>query len=105
MCADALSRVGPGKEEEMKMSKKTILVQAQPSISLDAEVMQLDETEPKWAHGIIRYLKFGELPQDKALAKKVKLHSARHVMIGGILYRKGYTISSNASPQLKLSTS
>lgn len=90
-CADALAQVGSGTEKEINMSKRAVLVQSQPSISLETEMMQLEEAEPEWAHGIVRYLKLGELPQDGKQTKKVKLQSARYVMVGGVLYQKGYT--------------
>lgn len=92
MCADALSRVGYGTDQEIQAAKRRILIRAKPSISPEPEVMQVDETEPKWAAEIIGYLKYRELPKDKTQAQKLKLQSARYAVIGGVLYRRGYTL-------------
>ncbi len=46
-CADELARVGLGKEKEINMSKRAVLVQAQPSIFLETKVMQFEEEEPE----------------------------------------------------------
>jgi hypothetical protein len=40
----------------------------------------------------VRYLKMGELPPGKTEAQKVIRNSARYVLVGGILYRRGYSL-------------
>jgi ribonuclease HI len=45
--ADALSRIGSGTDPAVTVGGCKILVKARPTISSDAEVMQLNETEPE----------------------------------------------------------
>jgi ribonuclease HI len=90
--ADALSRIGSGTDPAVTVGGCKILVKARPAISSDAEVMQLNESEPEWGAEIVRYLKMGELPPGKREAQKVIRNSARYVLVGGILYRRGYSL-------------
>lgn len=69
--ADALSRIGTGTDPAATVGGCKIMIKARPTISLDAEVMQLNEAEPKWGAEIVRYLKMGELPLVKEEAQKV----------------------------------
>jgi hypothetical protein len=70
-----------------------MVVQTEPSIISKLEMMEVEErsTDPKWAADVVKYLRNGSLPEDKLLSCKVKIHSARYVLIGGVLYRRGYT--------------
>jgi ribonuclease HI len=52
---DALSQLGFETDQEIKAAKRRILFRAKPSISLESEVMQVDEEEPEWETGIICY--------------------------------------------------
>jgi ribonuclease HI len=90
--ADALSRIGSGTDSAVTVGGCKILVKARPAISSEAEVMQLNEAEPEWGAEIVRYLKMGELPPGKTEAQKVIRNSARYVLVGGILYRHGYSL-------------
>lgn len=49
--------------------------------------------EPKWASQIIRYLKNGELPEDKEETKKVKMRVSRYLFLSKILYKRSFTLS------------
>jgi hypothetical protein len=69
-----------------------VLIKAHPTVSSTEEVMQINEVEPEWAVEIIRYLKMGELPSTKEEAQRVIRNSARYVLVGGILYRRGYSL-------------
>lgn len=46
---------------------------------------------PKWAIEIENYLEIGKLPEMKG-ARKIKRKAAQFVKIGGVLYKKGFTI-------------
>jgi hypothetical protein len=56
-------------------------------------MMEVEErsTDPEWATDVVQYLCHGSLPEDKLLSRKVKMHSAQYVLIGGVLYQRGYT--------------
>ena len=41
---------------------------------------------------IIRYLKEGWLPEDKAEARKIQIRVARFVIIDDLLYKRGYSL-------------
>jgi hypothetical protein len=77
-------------------------VQTEPSIIPKLDMMEIEErsTDPEWATNVVQYLRSGSLPGDKLLSCKVKMHSTRYVLIGGILYQRGYT-----EPLLKCLTS
>jgi hypothetical protein len=91
--ADALSKMGSRGGPEMKNYPNEVMLQSEPSILSNKEVMNTEEesTDPEWATGIIQYLRSGRLPDDKPLSRKVKMHSARYTIIGGQIYQKGYT--------------
>jgi ribonuclease HI len=88
--ADALSRIGSGTDPAATVGGCKILFKARPTISSTGEVMQLNEAEPEWGDEVIRYLKMGELPSSKDEAQRVIRNSARYVLVGGTLYRRGY---------------
>lgn len=90
--ADALSRIGSGTDPEVTVGGCKILVKTRPTISTDAEVMQLNEAEPEWGGEIVRYLKTGELPPRRTKAQKVIRNSARYVLVEGTLYKRGYSL-------------
>jgi hypothetical protein len=56
-------------------------------------MMEIKEksTGPEWATDVVQYLRDGSLPEDKLLSRKVKMYSTQYVLIGGVLYRRGYT--------------
>jgi ribonuclease HI len=81
--ADALSRIGSGAGPAVTAGGYKTLVKACPTVSADAEVMQLNEAEPEWGTDVVRYLKTGELPPEKAEAHRVVRNSARYVLVGG----------------------
>ena len=42
---------------------------------------------------IIRYLKKGWLPEDKAKVRKMQIRAAHFILIDDVLYRQGYSLS------------
>jgi hypothetical protein len=91
--ADALSKMGSSTGPDVKTSTNEVVVQTEPTINKKLEMMEVEErsTDLEWATDVVQYLRHGSLPEDKSLSRKVKMHSARYVLIGGILYRRGYT--------------
>ncbi|XP_062170503.1 uncharacterized protein LOC133876233 [Alnus glutinosa] len=91
--ADALSKMDSGTGPVVKTSTRGVVIQTEPSILPKLDMMEIEERsdEPEWATDVIQYLRNGSLPEEKLRARKVKMHSARYVLIGGSLYRRGYT--------------
>jgi hypothetical protein len=85
--------MGSGTGPDVKTSAYGVVIQTEPSITPKLDVMETEErsTNPEWATDVIQYLRDRFLPRDKLLSRKVKMHSARYVLVGGVLYRRGYT--------------
>ena len=64
-------------------------VQYMPSIDLP-EVLQIEGDE-NWMIPIVTYLKDGRLPEEKDEARKLKVKSARYVLIDEVLYKRGFS--------------
>jgi ribonuclease HI len=90
--ADDLSRIGSGADSATLVGGCRILVKVFPTVSSTEGVMQIDKVEPTWAVEIIRYLKTSGLPSTKEEAQKIIRNSARYVLVGGVLYRRGYSL-------------
>jgi ribonuclease HI len=91
--ADEFSKIASGTDEEIKASKRQIIVLTESSITLRTDVMEAGPTqdEPEWAVEIIQFLRNGSLPEDKVAAWKVKIQATRFYLIGEILYKRGYS--------------
>jgi hypothetical protein len=91
--ADELSKLASGSDEEIEASDQEVIVLAEPSITPKSDVMELDTAmvEPEWAADVIQYLKNDLFPEDKVVARKVKLQETRYRLIVGILYKRGYS--------------
>ena len=64
-------------------------VQYIPSIDLP-KLLQV-HNEGNWMTTIISYLKNGSLPEEKDEAKKLKVRSARYVLLNDVLYKRGFS--------------
>ena len=64
-------------------------VQYMPSIDLP-EMLQIEGDE-NWIILIVSYLKDGRLPEEKDEAKKLKVKSARYILINEVLYKRGFS--------------
>jgi hypothetical protein len=92
--ADALARAGSATEQEIIKMKRQVLVQPSLTIAGVFDLMQLTqekEPEPEWASDVIKYLKDRKLPGDKMYSHKVRVQSARYMIVDGVLYRRGYS--------------
>ncbi|XP_050261448.1 uncharacterized protein LOC126706174 [Quercus robur] len=69
--------------------EKSDEVQYMPSIDAQ-EVQQVDNKED-WMTPIISYLKDGRLPEEKDEARKVRVRSARYVLMNEVLYKRGFS--------------
>ncbi|XP_050249261.1 uncharacterized protein LOC126696598 [Quercus robur] len=69
--------------------EKSDEVQYMPSIDVQ-EVQQVDNRE-SWMTPIVSYLKDGRLPEEKDEARKVRVRSARYVLMNEVLYKRGFS--------------
>lgn len=49
--------------------------------------------KPEWANHIIKYLKNGELPENKDETRKVKIRMSQYLLLDDILYKRSFTLS------------
>ncbi|XP_030930774.1 uncharacterized protein LOC115956584 [Quercus lobata] len=59
--------------------------------SIDAQEVQQVDNKENWMTPIISYLKDGRLPEEKDEARKVRVRSARYVLMNGVLYKRGFS--------------
>ena len=64
-------------------------IQYMPSIDI-LEVQQV-ESRGNWMTPIISYLKDGRLPEEKDEAWKLRVRSARYVLMDDVLYKRGFS--------------
>ena len=64
-------------------------VQYVPSIDL-LEVQQI-EGEENWMTLIVAYLRDGRLPKERDEARKLRIRSAKYVLIDEVLYKRGFS--------------
>uniref|UniRef100_A0A151UF37 Transposon Ty3-I Gag-Pol polyprotein n=1 Tax=Cajanus cajan TaxID=3821 RepID=A0A151UF37_CAJCA len=79
---------------------RTIIQETLHSPSLDDKVVNVSDNEDLgWMAGIWGYLKEGILPEDKGEARKIRMRSAKFIIIGDELFKRGIS-----SPLLKCLT-
>ena len=59
--------------------------------SIDLPKVQQVENEGNWMTPIISYLKDGRLPEGKDEARKLRVRSARYVLLNEVLYKRGFS--------------
>ena len=64
-------------------------IQYMPSIDIP-EVQQV-ESRGNWMTPIVSYLKDGRLPEEKDEARKLRVRSARYVLMDEVLYKRGFS--------------
>ena len=64
-------------------------IQYMPSIDIP-EVQQVEGRE-NWMTPIVSYLKDGRLPEEKDEARKLRVRSARYVLMDEVLYKRGFS--------------
>ena len=64
-------------------------VQYMPSIDL-SEVQQIGGEE-NWMTPIVGYLKEGKLPQGRDETRKLRIKSAKYILMDEVLYKKGFS--------------
>ncbi|XP_075640322.1 uncharacterized protein LOC142612077 [Castanea sativa] len=59
--------------------------------SIDLPKVQKIEGEENWMTPIVVYLKDGRLPEDKDEARKLRIKTAKYVLIDEVLYERGFS--------------
>ena len=59
--------------------------------SIDIPEVQQVESRGNWMTPIISYLKEGWLPKEKDKARKLRVRSARYVLMDEVLYKRGFS--------------
>ena len=57
----------------------------------DLPEVQQTESEENWITPIVAYLKDGRLLEEKDEARKLRIRSARYILIDEVLYKKGFS--------------
>ncbi|XP_020208891.1 uncharacterized protein LOC109793831, partial [Cajanus cajan] len=85
--ANLLSKLASTKKPRQH---RTIIEETLHSPSFDGKVVNVsDNGDLAWMTGIWNYLKEGTLPEDKDEARKVKMRSAKFVIVGDKLFKRG----------------
>ena len=84
--ADALAKLASSDEA----TNQHIEVQYSPS-HMEEEVSPIDVSN-SWMTPITNYLKEETLPSDPVKARKLKVQSARFVLMQGVLYKRGFSL-------------
>ena len=82
--ADILAKEASANEALDELDK----VQSMPSIDLP-EMLQIEGDE-NWMTPIVSYLKDGRLPEEKDEARKLRVKSARYILMDEVLYKRGF---------------
>ena len=90
MEADALAKEALVKEASAnQLMDEFDEVQYLPSIDIP-EVLHV-QNEESWMTPVISYLKDGTLPEGKNEARKLRIRSARYVLLNDALYKRGFS--------------
>ncbi|XP_059654534.1 uncharacterized protein LOC132301284 [Cornus florida] len=86
---DALARLAT--TVELK-NTKAIPLEYLEKPSILEEYEEINQLEPglEWANSIIKYIMYGELPQDLVEAQKVRIRAPRYTFMNGVLYKRGF---------------
>ena len=85
MDADALAKTASANQSMDEFDE----IQYLPSIDIP-DVLQVQNKE-SWMAPIISYLKDGTLPEGKDEARKLRIRSARYILLNDILYKRGFS--------------
>ncbi|KAH7852319.1 hypothetical protein Vadar_023323 [Vaccinium darrowii] len=89
--ADQLARLATAKENLIPGGVMMQYLDA-PSIAKPVNEVQIVEYKGTWADPIVRYIKNGEVPDDKSQARKLRIKAANYALMGDVLYRRSFTL-------------
>nr|XP_027093655.1 uncharacterized protein LOC113714056 [Coffea arabica] len=85
--ADALSRLASTSFADLN---KTVLVEVLTESGYEGEVVYPIYSEDIWMGPLTRFLSHGELPEDRAEARKLQRKAVRYTLRQGFLYKRSY---------------
>ena len=88
-CADRLAKAASA--EFMSTSKQVLSFVQASSLINDGAQMQEVNFEENWTTPLIAYLRSGILPDEKDAARKLKVQASRFVLLGDVLYKRGFS--------------
>ncbi|XP_075665527.1 uncharacterized protein LOC142635213 [Castanea sativa] len=84
-------RLSKDASTESMITIDKVLSFTQPSPLIDIVNIQEIGSENNWTTPLISYLKDGTLPDGKEAARKLKVQSARFILIKDVLYKRGFS--------------
>ena len=84
-------RLAKAASVEHMITPGNILSFVQFSPLIDSDDIQEISSESNWTTPLVSYLKNGVLPDEKEVAKKLKVQVARFVLIKDVLYKRGFS--------------
>ncbi|XP_020225282.1 uncharacterized protein LOC109807168 [Cajanus cajan] len=89
--ADQLARLVSSTRKPGQLRTTLHLELTTPSV-VPTECMTIGEPTRTWITDITNYLEHGKEPSDPSAAKKLRTQAARYSMVGGELYRRGFSV-------------
>nr|KYP45835.1 Uncharacterized protein K02A2.6 [Cajanus cajan] len=68
-----------------------MLQEAETSV-VTTECLAVEESTRTWITDMVDHLEHGKVPSDPAAARKLRTQAARYTMVGGELYRRGFSV-------------
>ena len=88
-CADRLAKAASA--EFINASEQVLSFVQTSSLIDDRKQMQEIDVEENWTTPLLAYLQSGTLPDGKDAARKLKVQASRFVLIGDVLYKRGFS--------------
>ncbi|XP_020222088.1 uncharacterized protein LOC109804668 [Cajanus cajan] len=88
---DQLARLASSTRKPGQLRTTLHLELTTPSV-VPTECMTIGEPTQTWIIDITDYLEHGKEPSDPSTAKKLRTQAARYSMVGGELYRRGFSV-------------
>ncbi|XP_058075767.1 uncharacterized protein LOC131224250 [Magnolia sinica] len=88
--ADLLAKLASADEDNIPRS---VPIEYVVKLSINEPVsstIQTINSEPTWLNPIVQYLDNGELPENHAEARRLKIRASCYTILNGVLYKKGY---------------
>ncbi|XP_020222083.1 uncharacterized protein LOC109804662 [Cajanus cajan] len=89
--ADQLARLASSTQKSGQLRTTLHLDLATPSV-VTTECMTIEEPTRTWITDITDHLEHGKVPSDPSAAKKLLAQAARYTIVGGELYRRGFSV-------------
>ncbi|KAH7856417.1 hypothetical protein Vadar_001111 [Vaccinium darrowii] len=89
--ADHFARLATAKEDLIPGGVMMQYLDA-PSIAKPIDEVQIVEYDGTRADPIVKYVRDGEVPDDKGQSRKLRIKAARYALMGDVLYRRNFTL-------------